>query len=322
MARKLVFLLLFSILFSTEAPAGNIIFAHGANPGNPRYLAAEKWADYAETCMSEPHSISIAPSALMGDDIEMLASLIAGAIHVSANSQGPLAQVVPEFGLLGLPFLFKDSAAAWRVLDGKVGHVLDVMANKHGYKILGYWDNGIRHISHVSKTFENPSDLKGVHIRTPPDLMAIQIFKALEAIPRTLAFSKVPWALKTGEVEGQENPLTNIYSSHIHKITPYITLTGHKYEVTPVVVSLDWWNTLTKKKQTCLQGATKEAGKYQRELSRDENRVLYSRMMKEGVVFAEADRAAYIKRTKKIYDAYAEKFPEVFKLIMDEASNP
>jgi len=322
MSHKLFFLLLFSILSSTVARAEHIIFAHGANPGNPRYLAAEKWADYAETCMSEPHSISIAPSALMGDDIEMLASLIAGAIQVSANSQGPLAQIVPEVGLLGLPFLFKDSETAWRVLDGKFGHVLDVIANKHGYKILGYWDNGIRHISHVSKTVENPSDLKGMHIRTPPDLMAIRIFKALDAIPRTLAFSKLPWALKTGEVEGQENPLTNIYSSHIHKITPYITLTGHKYEATPVVVSLDWWVALSKKKQDCLKDATKVAGKYQREISKNENKVLYSRMVKEGVVFAEADRAAYIERTKKIYDVYAKKFPDVFKLLMNEVSKP
>ena len=76
----------------------------------------------------------------MGDDSEMLTSAQAGIIQMSANSQGPMAQIVPEIGMLGLPFLFKDLPNVWNVLDGEIGGMLDKKANEAGLKIITFWD--------------------------------------------------------------------------------------------------------------------------------------------------------------------------------------
>lgn len=298
-------------ILAGTARADEVIFAHGANPGNPRTIAAEKWAELYSACTGGSDTVNVAPSATLGDDAEMLTSASAGVINVTANSQGAMSQIVPEIGLLGLPFLFKDLPSAWAVLDGDVGKMLDTRAQESGLKILGFWDNGIRNVSHMSKTVPSPADIKGMKIRTPPDQMTIDIFEALGASPAPLAFSELPTALQSGVFDGQENPLVNIYSSKIHEITKFITLTGHKYESTPVVAGLGWWSGLDEAKQACALSATEEAGKMQREMVQSSDAELRPKMEAEGVTFAEADKAAYQDATKSVYDKYAAQYPEL-----------
>lgn len=298
-------------IMAGNAQADEIIFAHGENPGNPRTVAAEKWAELFTACTGDAHTVNVAPSATMGDDAEMLTSATAGIIQVTANSQGAMSQMVPEIGLLGLPFLFKDLPTAWAVLDGDVGDMIDKSAQNSGLKVLGFWDNGIRNVSHMTKTVPNPADIKGMKIRTPPDQMTVDIFQALGASPAPLAFSELPSALQSGVFDGQENPLVNIYSAKIHEITKFITLTGHKYESTPVVASLSWWSGLDEATQNCAVEATAEAGKMQRELVQASGEELRPKMEAEGVTFAEADKAAYQAATQSVYDKYAAQYPEL-----------
>ncbi|WP_299843802.1 TRAP transporter substrate-binding protein [uncultured Jannaschia sp.] len=302
-------------MIAGAASAQEVIFAHGANPGNPRYVAAERWGEIFNECMGEGTSVNVAPSATMGDDVEMLTSATAGVINVTANSQGAMSQIVPEIGLIGLPFLFEDLESAWEVLDGDVGQQLDERAQQAGLKILGFWDNGIRHVSHVSKTVPSPADISGMQIRTPPDQMTVDIFNALGAAPAPLAFSELPTALQSGVFDGQENPLTNIYTSKIHEITPYITLTGHKYESTPVVAGMWWWSGLDEAGQQCALDATSQAGEEQRQTSLEENESLRATMEGEGVTFEEADRAAYQEATASVYDSYAGQYPELVEAL-------
>ena len=183
MKTKLLTVLAATTMLAGAAKADEIIFAHGANPGNPRYAAAEKWGELFSECTGGAHTVNHAPSATMGDDAEMLTSASAGVIHVTANSQGAMSQIVPEVGLLGLPFLFKDLPTAWKVLDGEVGTMIDDRAQNAGLKVLGFWDNGIRNVTHVKKSVSEPADLSGMKIRTPPDQMTVDIFEALGASP-------------------------------------------------------------------------------------------------------------------------------------------
>ncbi|MGO4916415.1 TRAP transporter substrate-binding protein [Pseudogemmobacter sp. W21_MBD1_M6] len=311
MKTKLLAILAATTMIAGTVQADEVIFAHGANPGNPRFVAAEKWAELYAACTGGTDTVNVAPSATMGNDVEMLTSAIGGVIQISANSQGAMSQIVPEIGLLGLPFLFKDLPTAWGVLDGEVGGLLDARAQESGLKILGFWDNGIRNVTHVSKNVSEPADLAGMKIRTPPDQMTVDIFEALGASPAPLAFSELPTALQSGVFDGQENPLTNIYSSKIHEITPYVTMTGHKYESTPVVAGLAWWSGLDAAKQACALEATAGAGEIQRQMSLDGDASLRPKMEAEGAIFAEANHAAYVAATASVYDKYAADFPDL-----------
>jgi TRAP-type transport system periplasmic protein len=311
MKTRLMAVLAVTTILTGAAQASEVIFAHGNNQGNPRYTAAEKWAELFTECTGGAYTVNHAPSASMGNDVEMLTSTIAGVIQVTANSQGPMSQIVPEIGLLGLPFLFSDLPTAWVILDGEIGEMLDDRAQSAGLKILGFWDNGIRNISHVSKNVPTPADLAGMKIRTPPAQMTLDIFEALGASPAPLAWSELPTALQSGVFEGQENPLVNIYSAKLHEITPYITMTGHMYETTPVLAGLAWWSSLDQATQDCALSATAEAGKLQRQLVFDSDAELRPKLEAAGVVIVDADREAYIAATASVYDKYAETYPEL-----------
>lgn len=303
LVRILAITMVASVLLAAQVQAEEIVFAHGENPGNPRYDAANMFAELVSTYCPDL-TVKVAPSATMGDDTEMLTSATAGIIQMTANSQGSMAQIVPEVGMLGLPFLFSDLPNVWNVLDGEVGKAIDEKAQKAGLKVITFWDNGIRHVTHISKFIATPDDIKGMKIRTPPDQVTLNIFKALGANPAPLSWSELPTALQAGTFDGQENPLTNIYSAKLHEITPYITLTGHKYESTPVVASLGWWKSLSAKQRTCIEKAAKEAGWYQRGRSMIDNARLQNEMEKEGAKFKAIDQKAFADATASVYSKY------------------
>jgi len=297
------------------AQAEEFVLAHGANPGNPRYDAAALFADLVAQCGDGEMSVNVAASATMGDDAEMLLSAQSGVIQMTANSQGAMSQIVPEVGMLGLPFLFDSLPAAWRMLDGEVGDLIDARAQDAGMKVVGFWDNGIRHVTHTDKHLPDPAALQGMKIRTPPSEVTLAMFEALGANPAPLAWSELPSALQSGAFEGQENPLTNIYSAKLHEITPYITLTGHKYEATPVIAGLGWWNGLDDASRTCIEEAVAQAGWYQRGRSHMDNQSLRAQMESEGAKFLDVDQSAFAEATASVYDQYAEEYGELIDLL-------
>lgn len=314
-------LLMSAALVPGAVHAEEVILGHGAAPTNPRHLAAKLFATLVDTCTHGGITVSVADSGTMGDDVELLTSTASGVIQMTANSQGATGQIVPEINAIGLPFLFSDAPTAWRVLDGEVGAMIDEKAQAAGLKVLAFWDNGIRHVSHLSKSIATPADLAGMKIRTPPDDMTIAIFTALGANPAPLAFAELPTALQSGVFEGQENPLTNIYSSKIYEITKYISLTGHKYESAPLLASLAWWSSLTPENQDCVQKAANAAMWYQRGLSWEASTSLVETLKSEGAIITEvADRQAFIDATKSVYDDYSAKYPELVAKLREEAA--
>jgi tripartite ATP-independent transporter DctP family solute receptor len=314
-------LLLTAALIPGAVQAEEIILGHGAAPTNPRHLAAKMFGALVDTCTNGEITVSVADSGTMGDDVELLTSTASGVIQMTANSQGATGQIVPEINAIGLPFLFADAPTAWRVLDGDVGAMIDEKAQAAGLKVLAFWDNGIRHVSHMSKSIITPADLAGMKIRTPPDDMTIAIFTALGANPAPLAFAELPTALQSGVFEGQENPLTNIYSSKIHEITKYISLTAHKYESAPLLASMAWWSSLSQENQDCVQKAATASMWYQRGLSWEASSALVEPLKAEGVTLTEvADRQAFIDATAPVYDDYAAQFPDLVAKLREEAA--
>lgn len=308
---------------ATSASAQQVLrLSHGAAPGNPRAVAAQKFAELVKSSTKGRVVVEVGDSARYGDDVESLTNMRLGTLAFSANSQGSTSGVVPEFSLIGLPFLFKDLDHAYRVLDGPVGERLAEAADGKGLVLLALWDNGIRHTSNNKRPVVRPDDLKGIKIRTPPDTMTIDIFRALGANPAPLAFSELYIALQQGVFDGQENPLMNIHSSKLYEVQKYISLTGHKYESTPVLASKMIWATLSKDDQKAIQTAAVEAGKLNRELSRKAEVDLRQQMSDKGVKFNEVEREAFAEKTRDVHDSWKSRFPELYELIVKEAGQP
>jgi TRAP-type transport system periplasmic protein len=287
-----------------QAPT-KLTFGHGAAPGNPRHEAAVKFAETIKARTNGRLEIQVAHSAQLGDDAAMITALRSGTLDISANSQGAMANVVPEYAALGLPFLFTDTQKAWQLLDGPVGEELSKRTAAKGMVVLGYWDNGIRHVTNNKRPIKTPADIKGLKIRTPPDTMTMDIMQALGADAQQIKFSELYVALQQGVVDGQENPLTNIASAKLYEVQKYLSLTGHKYEANPFVMSKRSWERLSTADQKVFMDAAAEATQMQRKLSKEADEKLTTDLKAKGVQIDTVDRKAFVEATKSVYTKWA-----------------
>jgi tripartite ATP-independent transporter DctP family solute receptor len=296
--------------------------SHNAAPGNPKAEASIKFAELVAQKTNGRIKVDVGGSAQYGDDVESLTNMRLGTLAFSANSQGSSSGVVPQFSVVGLPFLFKDLNHAYKVIDGPVGQQLNELAKAKGLVVLAFWDNGIRHTSNNKRPISKPEDLAGIKIRTPPDPITIEIFTALGANPTPLAFSELYIALQQGVVDGQENPLMNINSSKLYEVQKFISLTGHKYETTPLLASKMIWDTLSKDDQKAILEAAAEAGKLNRQMSLASDAELRKKLAAAGVQFNEVDKAPFVAKTKPVYDKWSKQYPDLVKLVVTEAAKP
>lgn len=320
MKKLTAFLLAVALIASPVWGAEDIVIGTNGKPGNPRVTAAEMFAALLEQASGGKYRVKVAHSASLGDDRQMLKSVRLGTMHMTVNSDGPVAEIVPELNAFGLPYLFASLPQAWTVLDGKIGDDIAAKLNDKGYVVLAWWDNGIRKITHVSKPIRNPDDIKGMKIRTPQSEVTIDSFRALGANPAPLAFSELPAALQSGVFEGQENPLANIYSSRLHELTPYIAKSNHKYEMAPILASKKWWDTLPVADRQMIQTAMDAATWYNRGVFLTADAELEQKLIAEGAKFNEVDTDAFKDATKSVYDKWQGQIGDIVPQIRQAAA--
>lgn len=290
-----------------EAATTTLTLGHGAAPGNPRTVAATKFAALVREKTEGRIHINVAGAETLGSDSAMLTSLRTGALDFTANSQGATSAIVPELNALGLPFLFENTDRAMDVLNGPVGVELNKRFEAVGVVPLDWWDNGIRHMTNSKQKVMAPADLAGMKIRTPADPMTIDIFQALGAGTEQIAFGELYIALQQGVVDGQENPLANIESSKLHEVNKYISLTAHKWESTPFLMSKIAQARLGPDLEA-VKAAAKEAGDLQRKLSSEKAAEVLANFRKNSAIeVVEVDHDAFVKATASVADTWKKK---------------
>lgn len=282
-----------------------LTLGHNAAIGNPKHEGSVKFAKLVKAKSNGRMEVQVAPAAQLGDDVPILTSLRTGTVDFSANSQGAISTVVPEYSAFGMPFLFPTLPSAWKVLDGPVGQELAKISEAKGLVVLGYWDNGIRHVSNSKRPINSPADLKGIKIRTPPDPTTIDIMAALGADPQQIKFSELYVALQQGVVDAQENPLMNIYSSKLYEVQKFISLTSHKYEMTPFVMSKRSWDKMSEADRKIIREAASEATAYNRKLSQEADQKLEGELKAKGIQINRPDLQPFAKATQPVLDKWS-----------------
>jgi tripartite ATP-independent transporter DctP family solute receptor len=182
----------------------------------------------------------------LGYNAEDVLSLVErGALSLGYQSTSGFADTIPEVGLADLPFLFANEAAARAAIDGPFGALLaSAFEAKTNSRVLGFFENGFRHISNSIRPVRSPADFQGMSIRTLNSPIQARTFELLGAKPTHVGLAKLIAALKNGEIDGQENPLANTVTYGAHKLHKFHTLTNHFY-VSRVVAahrqSFDAW---------------------------------------------------------------------------------
>jgi TRAP-type transport system periplasmic protein len=285
---------------TAAAQTVKLTLGHGTAIDNPRHVAAVKFAEVAKAKSNGRIEVTVAPASQLGDDAAMVTALRTGAMDMSANSQGAVANVVPEYAAFGMPFLFSSQAHAWTVMDGAAGKALAAKSAEKGLVVLGYWDNGIRHMSNNKRPLMKPDDLKGLKMRTPPDTVTVDIMQSVGAEAQQIKWSELYVALQQGVVDGQENPLVNVQAGKLYEVQKYISLTGHKYEMTPFLISKRSWDKLADADKKVITEAAAEATALQRKLAQEADDKMFTELKSKGVQIDKVDQGPFMKATAPV----------------------
>jgi len=234
----------------------------------------------------------------------MVTALRTGALDMSANSQGAVANAVPEYAAFGMPFMFSSPAAAFKLLDGPLGKELAEKSAAKGLVLLGTWDNGIRQMTNSKRPITKVEDMKGLKMRVPPDATLVDIMTALGAESQQIKFAELYVALQQGVVDGQENPLVNIHASKLYEVQKHLALTNHQFQMTPFLMSKRSWDRLSDADKKAVQEAAAEATALQRKLSADADEKLLAELKAKGVQVTTPDKAAFAKATASVDDKW------------------
>lgn len=281
-----------------------LTLGHGAALGNPRHEAAVKFAEVVKAKTAGRIEVQVAPSAQLGDDAAMVTALRTGALDMSANSQGAVANAVPEYAAYGMPFMFSAPAQAFKLLDGPLGKELADKSADKGMIVLGYWDNGIRQMTNSKRPIAKVEDMKGLKMRTPPDATLVDIMQALGAEAQQIKFSELYVALQQGVVDGQENPLVNIHASKLYEVQKHLALTNHQFQMTPFLMSKRTWDRLSEADRKAVQEAAAEATALQRKMSQEADDKLLAELRAKGVQVTTVDKSIFAKTTAGVEDKW------------------
>ncbi len=203
---------------------------------------------------------------------DILTLVESGEITLGYQSSSYLTDRVPELGFVDLPFLFANNAQARAAMDGELGHFLaQKIEDRVGYRILGWFENGFRHISNRLRPIHLPADMTGMKIRVLPSEIQRRTFELLGAQAMRMDLTEAIKMVVAGTLDAQENPLANTATYGVHKFHKYHTLSSHFYISRPIFLHRASFDAWPKDLQAAMQKAVAEAVTFQRKLAEEEN---------------------------------------------------
>ncbi len=278
---------------------------HIAEPTNPYAKGADHFAQLVAKKSNGEIEIKVFPSSQLGAQKELIEGVIYGTVDMTLTGTAELGTFQPQMALFDMPFLFKDRKHAFKALD-TVGMELGKALEAKGIKMLGYMENGIRHLTNNIREVKTPADMKGLKIRVMNNKVYIEMMKSLGASATPMAFSELYSALQQGTIDGQENPSAHIYTKRFYEVQKYASLTGHAYAPEPVLISMSTWKKLNDKQQKIIQESAKEAIAWQRKIAEEEDSVFWDKIKATGKIkITKVDRKPFMEATKEVYKIMA-----------------
>ena len=285
------------------AQAETLRFGHVGNPGSLFEASANAFAECANGKLGDRAEVQTFGSSQLGNDRELLQKLKLGQVTFSLPSS-VMSSVAPEFGVFEMPYIVQDREHMKRI-QAELGDVFQEAALREGYRIIGYFENGFRHITNNTRPINTPEDLQGVKLRTPSGEWRVKMFQLYGANPTPMAFSEVFTALQTNVIDGQENPYAQIASAKFQEVQKYLSITGHVYTPGYVLVAENQWQRLSEDVRADLEACGSETQTFVYDHAAKLETELLEVIRGAGVEINEADNAAFIEASAPIYEEFA-----------------
>ncbi|GHE21678.1 TRAP transporter substrate-binding protein [Halomonas urumqiensis] len=287
---------------SASADEIEVKFGHVGGPGSLFEITANRFAELANERLEGVAEVNVYGSSQLGGDSSMLRRLRLGTLDLSLPST-IMSSEDDRFALFEMPYLIADREHMKKVREEVVKTDLYDAAEERGFKIIGVWENGTRHITNNERPINTPDDLDGIKLRTPSGVWRVEMFNSYGASPSPMSLSEVFVALQTGAMDGQENPLIQTYSSRFHEVQDYLSISGHVY--TPAYVTAGAsWNRLPEEVRDVLQDVATELEDFALEEGARLDEETLEKMKAEGMQVNEVDTQAFIDASQGIYDQF------------------
>lgn len=227
------------------------------------------------------------------------------------------SKAAPELRILELPFVVKDRATVFKALDGEFGQgARRKIESSMNVRVLGYWDNGFRHLSNRVRPIRSPEDCRGLRIRTQMSELHGETFRTLGFEPLAVDIKEFTEQIGGERFHAQDNPLTNIYNFGVHNHHRYITLSAHFWGASAFVCNAEHYRGWPKDMQEAVDSAAKESTAYQRRLAAAEDAEMMKKFdpaKNEVIRLTDAERGAFLKAVEPVLQQHRREFgPQLF----------
>ncbi|MBP7494341.1 MAG: TRAP transporter substrate-binding protein [Spirochaetales bacterium] len=248
--------------------------------------------------------VTIHVAGAMGGEREVVEGISNGTIEMGAHGGMDIMLYTPEYSVFEEMFVIRDLDHLEKFWNTIGKEISEDIAKRKGILTVGTVPRGSRYVT-ANKPLKTPNDLKGLKFRLPDYPIRIKYFESLGALPTIIAFPELHLALKTGVVDGQENPPETIYNYKYYEAQKYLIATRHLYSSNRYAVSKKWLDRLDPEDQKMILDSWEEATKYARELVKDPDAFYIDKLVNEkGMVLIEPDREAFVKAIEPILQQY------------------
>ena len=242
------------------------------------------------------------------------AAMARGNLELSAISAQDIAKILPEYSIFTAGYLIRDPDHQQKVFNGPIGaEMYKAVAEKMDIQILAVGYLGSRQVNlREAKAVKLPADLKGIKLRMPASKEWLFLGEALGATPTPLAFGEVYLGLKTGTIDGQDNPLPSVRAAKFYEVTKQIVMTSHLTDGIFIAISTKSWNAMSAVQKQKVTAAAQAAAAYNTENRIKEESQLVEFFKKEGLQVTTPDVEAFRKTVQAAYQNsdYAKIWPK------------
>ena len=251
--------------------------------------------------------IDVFPADQLGKQLESVEGVMVGTHDMVLASDTVLSNWVPNMGILNLPFLFNDLSDVRKVLDGPIGARLAKELEPHGAVVIGWWENGMRHVTNNKRPIKTPDDLKGMKIRVPEGEVFVETFKALGAGPTVVSFGELYSALQLGTVDGQENPPAHILTQKFYEVQKYASRTGHIHMSSPLIMNKALLDGMPQEYRAAILEPARELGPVHTKMVEELEAEQWKEVKAHGMEVIDVDKKPFREKVKPVIAAYKKK---------------
>lgn len=200
-------------------------------------------------------NVNLYPAGQLGGEREVAEAVKLGSVQVGMLS-GPFSGFCREAQVFDIPYLFPSLLVAYRTLEGPFGKELaEECLKKTGMRILTYAQVGFRNFTNSARVIKTPADLKGLKFRVMENPVYVNLVRSMGAAPTPIPWPETYTALQQKVVDGQENPISSIKFAKLYEVQKYLTMDGHTFGVSFMLINEKFFQSLPKEFQAILKNA-------------------------------------------------------------------